>query len=390
MFQFRGLIPASKSLMNRALIAQSYEPRLKLSGDSSCDDVVHLRESLIDLKKNDVFDCGEGGTTLRFLAFRLSREPGRFVLQGSERLLSRPQKEIQKILKQLGVLVHFEKNGVVIESPGWKKPSGPLVVNAKESSQFLSALFLNAWNLDFPLKIKVQGRITSESYFSMTLKMLEDLGLRYTRRGSVFSIPAGQKVRVKKYEVESDLSSLFSVASFAALSGKALFLRFPLKSLQPDVAFVKIFKKMGVACKQSQRRLVVSSPKKLKPIRIDLRNSPDLFPVLAVLCSFCEGKSVLYGAPQLALKESHRIKKTAELLKKSGIACHPRKDGMEILGKAGSLSPPRLFTFDPDHDHRLAMAAGLLKFFGSNIKIQHPEVVKKSFPEFWNYVGVKP
>lgn len=375
--------------MNRALIVQSYEPRLKLLGDSSCDDVVHLRQSLYRLKKNKIFDCGEGGTTLRFLSFRLSREKGEFLLKGTRRLMSRPQKEIQSILKDLGVEVHFENKAIRLKSGGWKDPQKTLIVSAKESSQFLSALFLNAWGLDFDLRIRIQGSITSESYFLMTLKLLKDLGFKYSRRGSLFVIPKGQRVHVTKYKVESDLSSLFSVASFAVVSGKATFSDFPKKSLQPDQAFTGIFHQMGVRSSQKGHRLSLKAPKNLKPVRVNLKNSPDLFPVLAVLCSFSVGKSVLFGAPQLAFKESNRIVKTAELLKKAGVACQIRKDGIVISGCGGLLNP-QSFSFDPDKDHRLAMAAALLKFYGQKIKIKDPDVVRKSFPEFWKYVGVQP
>ncbi|MGZ3804675.1 MAG: 3-phosphoshikimate 1-carboxyvinyltransferase [Pseudobdellovibrionaceae bacterium] len=388
-FRFQGRIPASKSLMNRALIVQSFEPRLKLRGHSSCDDVTHLQKSLKNLHKSFVFDCGEGGTTLRFLAFRVSREKGEFLLKGTPRLLSRPQKEIETILSQLGVKIIFEKKGIRIISEGWKKPLQGITLNAKDSSQFLSALFLNTWNLPFDLKVKVRGRITSEAYFLMTLKILKDLGLRFSRRGSTYYIPSGQKIKLASYTVESDLSSLFSVASFAAVSGQATFKDFPKKSSQPDGAFLRIFKRMGIQSRQKGKHLFVNSPKHLKAVKVNLQNSPDLFPVLAALCSFAEGRSILFGAPQLAFKESHRIKKTAELLKKCGVLCKPRKDGMEIQGRSVS-SPSPHFAFDPDKDHRLAMAAALLKYFGHDIKIKDSEVVHKSFPEFWKYVGVRP
>lgn len=388
-FLFQGQIPASKSLMNRALIAQSYEPRLKLLGDSECDDVKHLRQSLKKIEKNSVLDCGEGGTTLRFLAFRVSRKRGEYLLKGSSRLLKRPQTEIQNILRQLGVEVHLGKKGLRIKSEGWKPPKKALLVSAKNSSQFLSAVFLNAWGLDFDLKIKVQGSITSESYFTMTLKALREMGMKFSRRGNEFRIPKNQKVKVKSYRVESDLSSLFSIASFAAVSGKAQFKQFPEHSLQPDKAFISVFRKMGIFFSQGKNQLQVYSPKKLKAVKANLQNSPDLFPVLAVLCSFSEGKSVLHGAPQLAYKESDRIAKTAELLKKSGVQCKTRHDGIEIQGRGTAVSKT-IFSFDPDQDHRLAMAAALLKYFGQPIQIKNPQVVKKSFPEFWKYVGVRP
>lgn len=375
--------------MNRALIAQSYEPQLKLVGDSTCNDVLFLKKSLRALGRSSILDCGEGGTTLRFLAFRVSRIPGQFLLKGTPRLLSRPQKEIQVILNQLGVQVNFEKQGVRIQSQGWQNPGRPIKVHAKDSSQFLSALFLNAWDLDFDLRIQLVGKVTSLGYFKMTLKLLKELGFKYSRRGEIFRISREQKIKAKKLNVEPDLSSLFSVASLAAISGGARFKDFPQNSLQPDRAFVGIFKKMGVACTLQGSTLSVQAAPKLKAVKVNLQDSPDLFPVLAVLCSFAAGKSVLFGAPQLAFKESDRIQKTQELLKKSGVVCKVRKDGIEIHGLSGS-SKTRTFRFDPDQDHRLAMAAALLKYYGQDIKISDPDVVQKSFPEFWDYVGVHP
>jgi 3-phosphoshikimate 1-carboxyvinyltransferase len=388
-FRFKGVIPASKSLMNRALIVQSYFPKLKLEGHSQCEDVVHLKKSLRRLKTKRTLHCGEGGTTLRFLAFRASREKGSFLLKGSRRLLSRPQTDIQKVLAQLGVQVQFEKTGLRITSKGWQRPAKPVRVNAKDSSQFLSAIFLNAWNLDFDLQIQVQGNITSESYFQMTLSFLKDLGLRFQRRGTLYVIPKGQQPKAKSYQVESDLSSLFSVAAFAAVSGRAEFQKFPEKSLQPDKEFLNIFKKMkiGVEAKRGLRR--VNAPIELKPLKVSLKNSPDLFPVLAALCSFASGRSILYGAPQLVKKESNRIEKTAELLSRAGVQCRIRKDGIVVEGRKVS-GDEKSFSFDPDNDHRLAMAAALLKFQGLKIKIKNPRVVNKSFPEFWKFVGVKP
>jgi 3-phosphoshikimate 1-carboxyvinyltransferase len=388
-FYFKGIIPASKSLMNRALIAQSYQPRLKLRGESRCEDVVHLKKSLKKLKSGSTFDCGDGGTTFRFLAFRVSRLPGTYLLTGSPRLRQRPQNEIKEILTQLGVQVLFEKKGMRIISRGWQQPSKPVKVDAKNSSQFLSALFLNSWELDFNLEVKVLGKITSESYFQMTTKMLKSLGLRYRVRGKTYIIARDQKLRPQSYRLESDLSSLFSVACFAALSGEAQFLEFPKKSLQPDGAFLKLFKKMGIPVLKKKNRREIRASSSLTALKANLKNCPDLFPVLATLCAFAEGRSVLFGAPQLVKKESNRIEKTAELLTKAGFDCQSRNDGLEIMG-GGYQVPVKSFSFDPDSDHRLAMAAALLKSQGFKIKIKNPKVVNKSFPEFWKCVGVRP
>jgi 3-phosphoshikimate 1-carboxyvinyltransferase len=114
MTSFIGHVPASKSILNRALILQSFERDLKIYGVSDSDDVVKMKAGIKALKDQAMIDCGEGGTVLRFLALRASREKGRHKLTGSARLINRPQEELVKILSQLGVTAKFEKK---IRSP---------------------------------------------------------------------------------------------------------------------------------------------------------------------------------------------------------------------------------------------------------------------------------
>jgi 3-phosphoshikimate 1-carboxyvinyltransferase len=123
-------------------------------------------------------------------------------------------------------------------------------------------------------------------------------------------------------------------------------------------------------------------------VNVNLENSPDLFPVLAVLCGLAQGTSKLFGAPHLALKESNRIQKTFELLTKAGIKSQIVDGGLIIEGSNMKIHS-KAFSFDPDHDHRMAMAAALLNMVGAKIQILNKEVVNKSFPEFWSIVGVQ-
>ena len=104
------------------------------------------------------------------------------------------------------------------------------------------------------------------------------------------------------------------------------------------------------------------------------------------LCALAEGNSELYGAPQLVYKESDRIAKMKELLSATGRTVETTNDGVKIGGK---FSPGEIL-FDPDHDHRLAMAAGVLMLAGVPIRLKHPQVTDKSFPGFWPAIGVRP
>lgn len=104
------------------------------------------------------------------------------------------------------------------------------------------------------------------------------------------------------------------------------------------------------------------------------------------MCAFARGDSKLFNAPHLVAKESNRILKTSELLRNAGVLTEVLKDGMIIHG--GLEKTNLSFSFDPDSDHRMVMAASCLTLSGAKIDILNKNVVDKSFPEFWQTVGM--
>tara|TARA_Y100001935_G_scaffold254392_1_gene263310 strand:+ start:2704 stop:3867 length:1164 start_codon:yes stop_codon:yes gene_type:complete len=384
---FIGILPASKSLYNRALVVQSYFSDLQISGSSNANDVLRMKECIQNLQKGGPFDCGEAGTVLRFMALRVSRESGRFVLTGSRRLFSRPQSDLLQIFKQLGVNCQISEQEMVIESEGWRPQGDTLLVPCESSSQFLSAVALNGWNLDFDLFVSPMKLNLSRAYFKMTQQFLMDLGMKFKQWDQDFCISKGQKISTHEVTIEPDMSSCFSMAAVAAVSGHATFKNFPEISLQPDYSFLDIFRVMGVPFQFVGGDLKVSKATGLKGVSVDLKDTPDLFPVLAALCSFAEGESLLYGAPHLKHKESSRILKTMELLRQVGCQVEQRSDGLKILPPKNGFREG--FEFDPEDDHRLAMAAAVFIKGGVKLNLKHKEVVSKSFPEFWNFIGIE-
>ncbi len=386
-WRFQGRIPGSKSVFNRALIVQSYFPELTLHGFSECDDVRFMRSGLEQLRQGLPVNCGEGGTTFRFLALRAARLKGRHILQAKPRLLQRPQQGLLDLLSQLGVRVDVLATEWHLHSEGWK-PSAALRVNAAESSQYASALALNSWLLDFDLEFELHGEKLSESYFRLTTDMLQSLGMTVQKTAQGYRIPAGQALRKKEWTVEIDMSSAFTMAAAGAIAGTAVIENFSAESTQPDKVFLDIFKNMGVDFSLEKERLTVRQSQ-VKAVDWNLAQSPDLFPVLAVLCSSAAGTSRLYGAPHLVGKESNRIAKVSELLTLTGVKHEALPDGMVIHGNP-SLPPVSGITFYPDKDHRMVMAAVLMKLRGHQITVLEPESINKSFPEFWDMIGIKP
>lgn len=390
-FVFTGSLDISKSWMNRALILKSYEPGLEIVGTSSADDVKLLQQCLNDLKagKKEFF-VGLGGTTFRFFALRVSREIGSFIIKGEKKLFSRPQDEIIAILEQVGVKAWFnpEKTEFRIHSQGWRSDEEckVLKVDSKDSSQFLTSVLLNSVNLPFDLQIET-SKVTSESYFNYTHKMMGTYGFAID---DLF-VSSRQKLVPQKMLGEVDVSSFASLAAAAVLAGKVHLTNWNRFSLQPDMEFVAFFKRMAIAFTTEENNFYISQQKQWSSLKANLEHCPDLFPVMAVLCAFAEGESHLYGAHQLVHKESDRLEKTYELLTRCNFLVEKLPDGLKIKGNPAAKYLHRdLIQFDPDHDHRMAFAARLLQLKGFPVQITDPEVINKSYPQFYEHTGLHP
>lgn len=392
-FFYEGIVHSSKSELNRALICASFFNHVKVIGHSECEDVKAMKLALENLLNSDkILDCKDAGTTLRFLALRVSREKGTFVLKGSKRLFSRPQIELINILNQLGVFIEINENSMIIKSEGWIIPPNGIVIDRSISSQFASAIVLSSWNLEEDLRIHFIGENVSEGYFELTKKMVVDHGMMIDQlTPNQLLIKKQAKITAQTIVVESDLSSIFALASIAVLCGKAIFKKFPFESKQPDLEFLQIFREMNVTMIQNGEDLIIEKSHHLKAINYNIKNCPDLFPVLSILLAFVDGKSILYGAPHLAFKESNRIKKIAELLHLIHVDAQPTSEGILIMGDnklSKKLTVMNPIDFDPDHDHRLAFAVALINGQNGHINLLDKSVVNKSFPEFWDLVRI--
>lgn len=384
-FEFKGDVSSSKSYFNRALILSHYKPSLKIIGESNSLDVVHMQNAIKSLSHE--INVGEGGTTLRFLSFLVSRIPGTWKLKGSVRLFSRPQKDLSDVLNQLSVKTQFSDDSVTIETNGWTKIDN-LHLDLSKSSQFASGIILNSWKLPFNLNLTLSKTRVSDGYLEMTLDLVQKSGMKVIRNGNSISIPANQEIKVDSVGVEPDLSSAFVVASLAAGRGNCEIHHFPFESLQPDLYFVELFEKMNVPIEKLSSVLKVNRVVEMRPIRISLRQAPDLFPVLCVLLTKAKGQSQIFDTPQLVHKESNRLEKTAELLGLMKVPFELQKDGI-IINSTGKHHH-QFFEFDPDQDHRLAFAGALARSFGYRMRIKNPSVVDKSFPGFWDLIGGGP
>ena len=387
-FSVLGTLPSSKSMYNRALIAQSYLPAIDIQGQSKADDVEKMRAALQAFSTGQTqFDVGQAGTVLRFLALRVSRKEGKYVLNGSRRLMARPQAELIRLLAQLGCQVETTDTTFEIRSYGWHLHGDGLFIKGNESSQFASALLLNSWLFERDLYIHLQGEQVSQGYLEMTIQMMKALGMVIQLTDNEIHVAPFQTPRAVKLSLEPDMSSSFAVAAFAAAGGSAHFPKFPSDSLQPDAIFPEMLDKLGAKVESLASGLKVSQSSKLVGAEFFIENCPDTFPVLSALCFLAEGASEIRGGSHLKFKESDRLGEMAALFEKLGRKPEMFDDGLKFDGSPVRPESAPELDFDPKEDHRLAMAVALLNSQGFRIKIKDKSVVNKSFPEFWDIVG---
>ncbi|MBL7543103.1 MAG: hypothetical protein JNL11_04765 [Bdellovibrionaceae bacterium] len=387
-FDFSGSLDDSKSIVNRLLIVQSYFPSAEVHFHSQAEDVVYLRQALQNLEENKTnFDLGAGGTSLRFFLARLSRRPGAYVVRAHPALLKRPHEDLYKTLEQLGTTITpLDDQRIKVHVQGWQ---GVREVRVKSdvSSQFASAIILNSWDLHHSLTVFLEGELASASFLELTERVCRNAGMQLHEHPRQRVIESGQKLSMPRLKSEVDASSVFTLACFALLYGKLKINPLVNQLGQPDFAFLDFFRSEGIEFTLHNEEFSLSKQTHVRPVQIDIKNCPDLFPVLCAWLSFCPGEHKIFGAPHLVSKESNRILKTYELLTLAGIAAWPLSDGMIVHGQA--CPQKKSFVFDPAHDHRMAFAAAVFAFGGFRVTLTDIDVVKKSFPQFWTILGLQ-
>jgi 3-phosphoshikimate 1-carboxyvinyltransferase len=393
LFFFSGNIPPSKSLMNRALIIQQFNGSFQWEEFSEALDVLNLKNALADFASGKTkLYCGDGGTTFRFLSVFLSKYPGRYEISIDEALKKRPHLGLEEFFNQVRVNFSWSEDHLVIESDGWKANSVHLI--SEQTSQIASAIILCLWKLPNAFELSVSEDIFLYGYFQMTLDFCKSCGLNYDEAQDAegfkkIKVAKEQAPKSQMTKIEPDISSCFPLAVLGALKQPVHIKNFPTSSLQPDFQFIDFFKSIKVAFDLSSEGLKVFPSRNLKAFSADLNHCPDLFPVMCVFASFCQGVTTLSGLKRLAYKESNRLTETIRLLQLHDVSVELGHDQVVIYGKEIKVKSEELknttnsdVIFDSASDHRMAMAAMIFQIMGSKIQISNKLVLNKSFPEF--------
>lgn len=379
-------LPASKSISNRALIlnALSYSPYLP-ENLSDCDDT-RVMVKAFDSDSNR-FDIGAAGTSMRFLTAFLSKIGGVWEITGSERMQNRPIRILVDALRECGAQIEYlAKEGYPpLKITGRALKGGELSLDGGTSSQYISALLMIAPTMMEGLTLHLTGKIISLPYIRMTIGMLKTFGINALWKGNTIRI-APQSFTPTQFRVESDWSAAsywYEIIALAPTGSSVELYGLKRNSLQGDARIALFFESLGVETRFTDKGVqLLKSDKQAQRLDLDLSDQPDLAQTLVVTCVLKGIPFRFTGLESLKIKETDRIVALQQELSKLGYRVSSDCDS--ILYWEGechtSDACPRIATYD---DHRMAMAFAPAAFRIPGLIIEHPEVVSKSYPGYW-------
>ena len=333
-------------------------------------------------------DCGESGTSARFLLALAARESIPWKVVGSGRLPERPMGPLASALRSLGAEVRPAGRSAQLPLTVRGPIHGGLVrVDRTESSQFTSALLLVLPTLTPSSRIVLEGRPVSEPYVRATEAVLRERGVRLERRRTGFLVPGGQRYRAGGFEVPGDASSAAYLLAGAAVSGGDVTIAsLPRAWPQADLAIVDLLRRFGADVRRTDGSVRVRGGAR-RAFRFAFDDCPDLYPLAGVLAATAPGTSTLAGGAHVAAKESDRRRETARLARALGARVRLGPARLTIEGR----SSPRAFDVRGVSDHRLVMSAAVGALVADGpCRIDDASVVRKSFPSFlatWSALG---
>ncbi len=396
----KAVAPASKSVLHRLLICAALSDKpTTLTDCSLSQDIVATAECLQALgasikiegscimvnplrKANTSawLDCGESGSTLRFL-LPIAAALGGATFTGRGRLAQRPLSPLYELLSENGCTL--TPNGTFPLTVTGRLAGESFSIDGGVSSQFISGLLLAAPLLGSACTVTVTGAVESRPYIDLTIAAMRHFGVEVVQQGNTFTVPCGKGYRSPEtMAVEGDWSNgaFWLVAGAISPNTTMTVGGLDERSLQGDREIVSILRGVGAVVEQQDGALSVKGGSPFTPFRVDVAQIPDLVPILAVLAAAIPGCSRIENARRLRLKESDRLSSVHAMLTALGGTVTLGEDFLVIHG-TGRLAGG---TVDACNDHRIAMAAAVASCLCErSVKIVGAEAVSKSYPTFF-------
>ena len=374
-----GKIPAipSKSYAHRIAICNFLAGNRPKSGctDFTSKDITATENCLLSLKDGKkVLDCGESGSTLRFLLPLCGALGGEYEFIGQGKLMDRPNDELFSVLNAHGI--ETEKTDTI--KINGKLSSGIYKIRGDISSQYVSGLLMALPILDGDSEIILTTELSSKPYVEITLEVLRSFNVNIQKTDRGYKIKGGQKYFGEEF-MEGDWSNSAFFLVAGAINGDITVTGLNTKSVQGDMAIIDVLKLANaiVNCTETGVRVKKSE---LKGFTFDAKDCPDLVPITAVLGAYAEGETIIKNIERLKIKESDRIVSTISMLSAFGISAE--SDGKNLIVHGGKVQGGKVDSFN---DHRIAMSTAVLALLADGKSIlTDAQAVNKSYPSFFS------
>jgi 3-phosphoshikimate 1-carboxyvinyltransferase len=393
-----GLVkaPPSKSMTQRAIAAAVLaDGQSIILNPSYCDDSLAAMSIAVSLGarvepdadrmkitgygeiKEKKLNCGESGLAIRMFSPVAALFDEEITMTGSGSLKKRPMQMIGDALNQLGARCISTDGFLPLTIQGPLK-GGHCEIDGSLSSQLLTGLLISLPLADEDSEIKVNN-LKSKPYIDMTIGLLRDFGIKISNKNyEFFTVPGKQNYNPRSYEVEGDWSGGAFILIAGAINGDLRVTGLRTNSYQSDMAVLKALESAGANMKISDGFIEISKSD-LKAFEFDATESPDLFPPLVALASYCKGITKLKGASRLEHKESDRASALSEEFGKMNIKVEINGDYLTVKG--GEVKGAKVNSHD---DHRIAMASAVAALGASDtVFIKDSHCIAKSYPGFF-------
>lgn len=392
-FQTEIPLPSSKSESNRALIINALA-----KGKDNLSNLAEARDTqtMMRLLASDdaVADVIDAGTTMRFLTAYFAVTGQKKTMTGTPRMCERPIGILVDALRSLGADIDYlNKEGYPpLQLNGFQFAGNKnLSIRGDVSSQYISAILMIAPLLPEGLVLTITGELGSKPYIEMTIQQMKSFGITVTPDwdNMTITVPA-QQYEVIPYAIESDWSGAsywFAIVALSEFEDVELeLLGLKENSLQGDSVITDIMSHLGVKSEYTGRGFKLTKIPADTALAWDFTNCPDLAQTVCVVAAAKNIPLTLTGIESLKVKETDRVYALqTELAKIGGSLVEVEKNHKYLLTANGEAikADTAIHTYD---DHRMAMAFAPLALV-SDITIEEPDVVVKSYPSFWKHLA---
>lgn len=336
----------------------------------------------VKVVKGGTLDCGESGSTLRFLVSVAAVLGADATFVGSGKLPQRPMGALTDVLAEHGIsFTRLAADELPVSCRG-ELSGGKYILPGNISSQYLTGLLFALPFANDDSEIEIVGGLTSASYVAMTLDALATACIIIEHKGNIFRIKGNQQYRMPSdLIVEGDWSSAaFWVVAGVVGAKPVTVCGMNEESLQGDSAIVTHLRNMGAFIEKQGDR-VIAMPSHLFGAELDCTDTPDLVPVLSVAAAVAQGTTLFTGVGRLRFKECDRLAAMKELLALYGISSQIGEDTFTVFGG----EPVASGVVDSCGDHRIAMAAAIMSTVSRGVTaIDGASCVAKSYPAFFD------